>query len=162
MEGLVCPDGTVVGRTGPNCEFEECPEVEAPLPEEVIPQEPTGQKTLIPTEKHDTYEECITAWEEALENKEILELKSNKVIIKFKQDTIIDDATSLMESYGLDPEIHPFAFPGVALENSYNLVQMLEAEVESGKELHFACEIEQNEEVVQSFPDIELTLFSPQ
>lgn len=25
MEGKVCPDGTVVGRTGPNCEFAACP-----------------------------------------------------------------------------------------------------------------------------------------
>ena len=24
-EGKVCPDGSVVGRTGPNCEFEKCP-----------------------------------------------------------------------------------------------------------------------------------------
>ena len=24
-EGKVCPDGSVVGRTGPNCEFEQCP-----------------------------------------------------------------------------------------------------------------------------------------
>jgi hypothetical protein len=24
-EGLVCPDGSVVGRTGPNCEFSPCP-----------------------------------------------------------------------------------------------------------------------------------------
>jgi hypothetical protein len=25
QEGMSCPDGSVVGRTGPNCEFEECP-----------------------------------------------------------------------------------------------------------------------------------------
>jgi hypothetical protein len=162
LEVKICPDGTAVGRTGPNCEFEKCPEVEASLPEEDIPQEPPKQKTLIPTGKHDTYEECFTAWEEALENKELLELKSNKVIIKFKEDIIMDDAMSLMKSYGLNPEIHPFAFPGVSPEDSYDLVQMLEAEVESRKELHFVCEIEQNEEVIQSFPDIELTLFSPQ
>ncbi len=24
-EGKICPDGTVVGRVGPNCEFEACP-----------------------------------------------------------------------------------------------------------------------------------------
>jgi hypothetical protein len=26
MEGLVCPDGSVVGRTGPNCSFAACPQ----------------------------------------------------------------------------------------------------------------------------------------
>ena len=25
MEASICPDGTAVGRTGPNCEFEPCP-----------------------------------------------------------------------------------------------------------------------------------------
>jgi len=25
LEGKVCPDGSVVGRTGPNCEFAPCP-----------------------------------------------------------------------------------------------------------------------------------------
>tara|TARA_B100001971_G_C18120016_1_gene498909 strand:- start:195 stop:845 length:651 start_codon:yes stop_codon:yes gene_type:complete len=152
MEGLVCPDGTVVGRVGPNCEFKKCPEIETP-------SEPPKQKTLIPTEKHETYEECFTEWEEALENKELLEIKSNKVIIKFKEDIKINDAMILMKSYELDPEIHMIPFPGVTLEESYDLLQMLEAEVEPGKELHFICEIEKNEEVIQAFPDIELKLF---
>lgn len=26
MEAKICPDGSGVGRTGPNCEFAECPE----------------------------------------------------------------------------------------------------------------------------------------
>ena len=25
MEAKICPDGSAVGRTGPNCEFAECP-----------------------------------------------------------------------------------------------------------------------------------------
>ena len=25
MEAKLCPDGSYVGRTGPNCEFEDCP-----------------------------------------------------------------------------------------------------------------------------------------
>ncbi|MFA5134527.1 MAG: hypothetical protein WC505_01930 [Patescibacteria group bacterium] len=28
MEAKLCPDGSAVGRTGPNCEFAACPEVE--------------------------------------------------------------------------------------------------------------------------------------
>ncbi|MGV8141238.1 MAG: hypothetical protein ACP5NW_02225 [Candidatus Woesearchaeota archaeon] len=27
-EAKICPDGSAVGRTGPNCEFQECPELE--------------------------------------------------------------------------------------------------------------------------------------
>ena len=27
LEAMVCPDGTTVGRTGPNCEFAACPGV---------------------------------------------------------------------------------------------------------------------------------------
>ena len=26
MEAKLCPDGSAVGRTGPNCEFSPCPE----------------------------------------------------------------------------------------------------------------------------------------
>ena len=25
MDAMICPDGTAVGRTGPNCEFSPCP-----------------------------------------------------------------------------------------------------------------------------------------
>jgi hypothetical protein len=28
MEAKICPDGSSVGRTGPNCEFADCPEIE--------------------------------------------------------------------------------------------------------------------------------------
>lgn len=31
MEAKVCPDGSAVGRTGPNCEFAECPVVVDPI-----------------------------------------------------------------------------------------------------------------------------------
>lgn len=30
QEAKLCPDGSAVGRTGPNCEFAECPSVEVP------------------------------------------------------------------------------------------------------------------------------------
>jgi len=33
MDAMICPDGSTVGRTGPNCEFEACPTVEEPAPE---------------------------------------------------------------------------------------------------------------------------------
>ena len=31
MELLVCQDGTTVGRSGPNCEFKECPKIETSI-----------------------------------------------------------------------------------------------------------------------------------
>ena len=30
MEAMICPDGSAVGRTGPNCEFAPCPEAQIP------------------------------------------------------------------------------------------------------------------------------------
>ncbi|MBI5457781.1 PKD domain-containing protein [Candidatus Kaiserbacteria bacterium] len=37
MEAKICPDGTAVGRTGPNCEFAACPGAGAP-PSRICPQ----------------------------------------------------------------------------------------------------------------------------
>lgn len=31
LEAKICPDGSTVGRTGPNCEFEACPQVEGKM-----------------------------------------------------------------------------------------------------------------------------------
>ena len=50
MEAKLCPDGSAVGRTGPNCEFAACPEVK-PVPV-VTPGDTgtiTGSVTLSPT-----------------------------------------------------------------------------------------------------------------
>jgi hypothetical protein len=33
MEARLCPDGTSVGRTGPNCEFASCPGASSQSPE---------------------------------------------------------------------------------------------------------------------------------
>lgn len=44
MEAKLCPDGTAVGRTGPNCEFAECPVVvPTPIP---TPVATAGDTTL--------------------------------------------------------------------------------------------------------------------
>ena len=47
MEALLCPDGTAVGRSGPNCEFAKCPTVQV-----------TPQKGLRPIS---TFEDCAGA-----------------------------------------------------------------------------------------------------
>lgn len=36
MEAFICPDGTAVGRTGPNCEFAPCPNVPEPETDDII------------------------------------------------------------------------------------------------------------------------------
>lgn len=41
LEGRTCPDGSTVGRTGPNCEFAECP---APTPKSLNIIVPSGWK----------------------------------------------------------------------------------------------------------------------
>lgn len=43
-EAKVCPDGSVVGRTGPNCEFAPCPE-----PAGDAPAEPAEPEAAAPT-----------------------------------------------------------------------------------------------------------------
>lgn len=37
MEARICPDGSAVGRTGPNCEFAECKVSEIPIEEPSVP-----------------------------------------------------------------------------------------------------------------------------
>lgn len=41
MDALICPDGTAIGREGPNCEFPACPEVVTE------PETPAGTHPLI-------------------------------------------------------------------------------------------------------------------
>lgn len=40
MEAKMCPDGSYVGRSGPNCDFEACPEPTEPIFEDgtIIPE----------------------------------------------------------------------------------------------------------------------------
>lgn len=45
MEAKLCPDGGAVGRTGPNCEFAECPVAVTPL---VLTSTISGTVTLSP------------------------------------------------------------------------------------------------------------------
>jgi len=40
MDAMMCPDGSYVGRTGPNCEFAACPVTETAPSEPVVPAEP--------------------------------------------------------------------------------------------------------------------------
>ncbi len=38
MEARMCPDGSSVGRTGPNCEFEACPNTPHNAPNTLAPR----------------------------------------------------------------------------------------------------------------------------
>lgn len=57
-EAMICPDGSAVGRTGPNCEFAACPPSEpAPVSGEtqpiVPPTKPIPKPTLPPVDRGD-------------------------------------------------------------------------------------------------------------
>jgi len=44
LEAKICPDGSSVGRTGPNCEFAPCP-ITTPFPTQIIQISPTSNTT---------------------------------------------------------------------------------------------------------------------
>lgn len=51
-EVMICPDGTAVGRVGPNCEFAPCPTPQltpVPIPEESPLASPSGTLTATPS-----------------------------------------------------------------------------------------------------------------
>lgn len=47
MEAKMCPDGSYVGRTGPNCEFAECPATTTPASESGTVKARIGQKVMV-------------------------------------------------------------------------------------------------------------------
>jgi hypothetical protein len=51
LEAKMCPDGTAVGRTGPNCEFAECPNTPNPTPSPVPNPTPSPTPAPAPTSK---------------------------------------------------------------------------------------------------------------
>jgi hypothetical protein len=50
MEAKICPDGSSVGRTGPNCEFTTCPVATVtPIETPIIETSPSASPVMIPT-----------------------------------------------------------------------------------------------------------------
>jgi len=50
MDALECPDGSYVGRTGPNCEFAACPSTDIPTPPSTSPgDEPVSSDDVMCT-----------------------------------------------------------------------------------------------------------------
>jgi len=47
LEAKICPDGSTVGRTGPNCEFSACPEAASPQ----VSTAPGASPILLPSNK---------------------------------------------------------------------------------------------------------------
>lgn len=69
QEAKICPDGSVVGRTGKNCEFAECPETKKSETTDFTLSEVEGWKTYINTEygfemKYPNMQEFINSEEE--------------------------------------------------------------------------------------------------
>lgn len=47
-DAMLCPDGSAVGRTGPNCEFAACPAVSVPNPEPTpVPEQPPATSAVL-------------------------------------------------------------------------------------------------------------------
>lgn len=55
MDAKECPDGSFVGRVGPNCDFQECPAV--------TPEEPTVSKTIVCSEESKQVDACIEIYQ---------------------------------------------------------------------------------------------------
>lgn len=53
LEAKICPDGSAVGRSGPNCEFAMCPSAPTKLPADPI--DPTDRRSV------SSFEECTAA-----------------------------------------------------------------------------------------------------
>ncbi len=55
LEAKLCPDGTMVGRTGPNCEFAECPSTSIPQGWKTMTDEQSGLTFSYPETLETTY-----------------------------------------------------------------------------------------------------------
>lgn len=65
-EAKICPDGSAVGRSGPNCEFASCPGADTPTSNEKITCKPDQRLVDVCTEQYapvcaDYQVQCITA-----------------------------------------------------------------------------------------------------
>ena len=92
MDARQCPDGSYVGRTGPNCEF-VCPSTPAPVPESseqnMPPQEPTPAPA--PSAQTSTYNAAIQNF--AFGPKSITVKKGDKIIFQ-NRDSVGHTVTS--------------------------------------------------------------------
>jgi hypothetical protein len=60
LEAKLCPDGSAVGRIGPNCEFAACPQSDS-APARVNPKAPTSQAlTRLFAEKYPKYSKTVS------------------------------------------------------------------------------------------------------
>ncbi len=82
-DAMMCPDGTSVGRTGPNCEFaickQELPSYMEPLPEEVASTTPVASTTNTSTSKSN----------------------APKSVVKTVVDSVVEVVQKVTESLGL-------------------------------------------------------------
>lgn len=60
LEAKICPDGSAVGRSGPNCEFAACPDVSTELPADST--DPVDQGSIT------SFEECVAAGNPVMES----------------------------------------------------------------------------------------------
>jgi len=72
LEAKVCPDGSTVGRTGPDCEFEECPTIQEPEDDSCIALGCSADAKYVGSIKSDKYYECRCGWAKNINQENIV------------------------------------------------------------------------------------------
>lgn len=120
LEAKICPDGSGVGRTGPNCEFAECP------------QPKTSPASAATTSAK--LDECIQGYKARYKD---IRYKERDVIVIFQDNVTKDLAEQFLASLGL-------TFKSQQIQGS---MVMGAVGVEVGKEIEVMCQLEQDSKV---------------
>lgn len=117
LEAKICPDGSGVGRTGPSCEFAECPQPKISPP-----------STATTSAKID---ECIQKYQADYKD---IRYKERDVLVGFQDNVTKDSAEQFLASLG-------FTFK---TQNIRNFVVDGVVEVGVGKEIEVMCQFKQS------------------
>jgi hypothetical protein len=112
MEVKLCPDGSYVGRTGPNCEFAKCPGIENEIANwEIYRSEQMGFEIKYPPDLGVSYERVSSTGTEVYFYKPfwIVDEKINYIIMSI--DMGIYYSQELMREYTLDEWINENFLP---------------------------------------------------
>jgi len=77
-EAKVCPDGSTVGRTGPDCEFEACPTIQEPEDNSCIELGCSADAKYVGSINSDKYYECRCGWAKNINPENIVCFKSDE------------------------------------------------------------------------------------
>lgn len=111
MEAKICPDGSAVGRTGPNCEFTPCPDItaswktysnkeygfELKYPETLLPDQNAPSAIVVDCASHDFPNKCPDSID--IQNK-IRDFNPNTQPLNFNLIDADNDIKFCMASFG--------------------------------------------------------------